>query len=367
MAIHGKNFPSWNAAQKKEKDLETQLKDADQQLYIVENISPTALKPFGGHFKVDPQFFLDYVSMVIPSASTPARYKRSEDDTRTTEPLPWFRNSNIENHIPQLRSVESRMSHVHIQFVGPREFHPLDSSSFPVTLDDRPEPDLSQINVGRVAGGHNPIQLEKANLWPVAMTRHSAAAWFNGSGSNDWSKGSLSRQDSKYRAFSYRPLYERSTPDLNSLESILKKLFFVRRRTRKYEALVYDQVQLKVLANWQDSSSASRDPICVAIEEVLKQVQDIIHHNNDRITQTVDLITSVILVIEGKKSNTQNQRLTFLTILAAVALPLNTFVTIFGMQIDYGSDKPKLWIFFMLSSLVMATVLVAYLVVHLCP
>lgn len=175
--------------QVEENELEAQLlKDAGQELYLVENISPKALWLLGGYCEVDPQFFLDYLDMVLPTPSTP---KRSKEDYQITEPLPWYRLGDVENHLPPLRSVQKSQRHVHIRFIGPREYYPSDpnAQSRPLAIDPRLDTSSCRNNVRRIAGGYQPIHVEDQKLWPVAMTRHSAAAWFDNG--VQWRKGNL--------------------------------------------------------------------------------------------------------------------------------------------------------------------------------
>ena len=53
----------------------------------------------------------------------------------------------------------------------------------------------------------------------------------------------------------------------------------------------------------------------------------------------VELITSMMYVVEGKKSNTLNQALFFLTIIATIALPFHMFGAIYGLEDDYAPGK----------------------------
>lgn len=131
---------------------------------------------------------------------------------------------------------------------------------------------------------------------------------------------------------------------LDSFESFLKRLFIMRRRTQKFENLVNEQLQLfdgHIPDYWLHSSSASS----TAIKNDLEQVQELIHRNADRITQSVSLIMSLMAVHEGKTSNAQNRGLGFLTVLATLALPFNTIATILGMQTEYRPGQPKFKVF----------------------
>lgn len=151
---------------------------------------------------------------------------------------------------------------------------------------------------------------------------------------------------------------ECDTPTISMLDFFLEQLFIMRRRTRKYEALISDHLRLQFPSSWlNDSQSATvRD-----MEEDFQQVQDLIHRNNGRITQTVSLITSLMSVIEGKRATTLNQRLAFLTILATIALPFNVFAAVFGMQTEYGPGQDKFWVVLAGTGVTVVVVLVCYL------
>ncbi|KAF2471666.1 uncharacterized protein BDR25DRAFT_313592 [Lindgomyces ingoldianus] len=426
-----------------ETDLETWLeKDTEQQLYVVENISPNVVRLLGGYFKIDPQFFVDYLDIVLLDESKKGKAREG----RVAGPRPWYRLGDIENHLPSLRSVDGTKDHVFIRFVGPREYHPKVDGAAAIELRERLDPDPKSANVERIAGGHNPIQLDDSTVWPVALARHSAAAWFSRSPqatSGDWLKGvilldppfessqaSLDRQRSKYRSFANLPLpgqkktphdfrdtyltsllhcfranealkqanpspiavlqdvyrivasewiavnaylerdlnaiewkFEQKTPDLDLLE-ILNKLFMLRRRTRKYQALVNDQLQLRLPDHWQNNSASAQDLVRAAMKTDFEQVQDLIRANDDRITQTTNLITSVMSVLEGQKSVAQNKRLTFLTILAAIFVPFNGVAAILGMQTTFGPGGKHFWGFWAISVGIVTCSVLVYGAIH---
>jgi len=203
-----------------ELELENQLKHRndpnDHQLFIVENITPNVVALIGHYCKVDPQFFLDYLDAVLLSEFNPihslhnsrvmetlpwARLgkiwehvklfetKLPQNSHRQIESLSWYRLGNIEEHLPALRSVQRDMNHIHIRYIGPREYQPTDPITSPTELPDHIEPEQDKSNVERVAGGHIPIPLEGQRFYPAAMTRHSAAAWFDGDKSKPWQTG----------------------------------------------------------------------------------------------------------------------------------------------------------------------------------
>lgn len=128
----------------------------ESQLFIVQDLSPHALKIFGGHWNVDPQFFLDYLYVVTREAAS---------DRRQIIPTPWYRLGDIENHLPLLRSTDADMEHVTIRCIGPREYRPLNPKSPTPRVPDRFEPDLQSTYVERLGGGHNPIHAHSSSIW----------------------------------------------------------------------------------------------------------------------------------------------------------------------------------------------------------
>lgn len=177
-----------------QQDLATWLeKDSAQQLYIVEDISPETMKLLGGYLDIDPHFFADYLHMVLPDKfSNPPTIKRSKGDHRCVEPVPFFRWGDIGYHLTPLQSVENKKTHSFVQYIGPREYRATENQSKIAVLEDRLHVDSSCTNVERIAGAHNPVQLDDRRVWPVAMTRHSVAAWFSDSvpkAPGGWLKG----------------------------------------------------------------------------------------------------------------------------------------------------------------------------------
>lgn len=153
---------------------------------------------------------------------------------------------------------------------------------------------------------------------------------------------------------------------LEVFESFLKRLFIMRRRISKYESLVSEQLQSCVghsTISWRVSSrsgvsSNSITPttpqiswapppseVSYAIENNLKQVQQLIQRNSNRITQSVALITSLMSLQGGKTSITQNETVNFLTALATFILLFNTIAAIVAIQTEYGPTGDRFGIF----------------------
>ena len=133
---------------------------------------------------------------------------------------------------------------------------------------------------------------------------------------------------------------------LDIFESFLGKLFILRRRIGKYKTLVDEQLELcrnQLPRAWDSSAIVTKASI--AIQKDLEQVQQLIGRNTGRLAQSVDLITSIMSVREGKTSIEQNKRLGFLTVVATVILPFNTVAAILAIQTEYGPGQINFWVF----------------------
>lgn len=154
---------------------------------------------------------------------------------------------------------------------------------------------------------------------------------------------------------------EREAPDIGTLNDFLKQLFMMRRRIRKYESLIEEHVHLILPSAWLDpNTSVSYDTPEQDIASDTQQTLGLMHRNSERISQIVSLITSLMSVIESNRATSLNQRLTFLTILATVALPFNVFAAIFGMQTEYAPGESKSAVFWGSAGVTVAVVLVCY-------
>ena len=135
---------------------------------------------------------------------------------------------------------------------------------------------------------------------------------------------------------------EQPTPSLSTLEFFLRQLFIMMRRVRKYEDLVHNQIARKPPLHWSQGGAASEaDKVLAAMNSDHQQVAELLRRNKARIKETVELITAMMTVAEGKRSNTLNQALFFLTIIATIALPFQICAAIYGLEGDYGPGKKE--------------------------
>lgn len=169
-------------------------KRTENQIFIVENLTPNVLALLGGYCKVkDPQFFLDYLDITSEKYSGEPKEPRYNIVKKPDNPInstkPWYNIRNIEDHLPSLYSVQNQSNYVVFHFIGPREYRPEDDDAPPTKISERLEPDGSKTRAHRVAGGYNPIQKEGSKHHPVAMTRNYAAVWFDEKPGGGWFKG----------------------------------------------------------------------------------------------------------------------------------------------------------------------------------
>jgi Mg2+ and Co2+ transporter CorA len=142
--------------------------------------------------------------------------------------------------------------------------------------------------------------------------------------------------------------------DAGVLQEFQSKLFIHRRRIALYQALIEEQRAL--LAPNSDSMPAAwlpaRRRLPSAAHQSLremhadaKQVHDIVRRNAERVSQSVELLMSLMSVAEGKLSVKQNQTLTFLTFTATFALPFNAVAAVLGIQTRFGPESGSFWVF----------------------
>lgn len=148
-------------------------KSDNQQLVIVENLSPVTLCTLGGLLDVDPQFFFEHID-AVPADTRPRLYHRS------FEPRPWYTYGNVAGHIPSLRSLDRHRQHVHLKFVGAREHSPIVQKVQPYEAQERRMPDMTTMNIERVVGRHVPMWMSSRGVpFNLALIRQTISVWFD--------------------------------------------------------------------------------------------------------------------------------------------------------------------------------------------
>ncbi|KAF2180444.1 hypothetical protein K469DRAFT_753417 [Zopfia rhizophila CBS 207.26] len=139
---------------------------------------------------------------------------------------------------------------------------------------------------------------------------------------------------------------------LEVFESFQLKLFRLRRRTTKYEALVSDQIQsleaqrdlFSTSTSVTRESRPSQQELISALVEDFAQVLDLVRRNSARITHQTSLITSLMSVRAGKAQAAQSQRVGVLTVVATLVLPFNAIAAILAIEGDFGPLGNRFWV-----------------------
>jgi hypothetical protein len=180
-----KELPSWAT------DLPGEIKNgSNPKLFLVQNISPKAIRILGGQLKIDPQFFSDYID-AMPSIFDVTKYpERKREDII---PIPWYNIEKVEPNIPMLASLKSENNYIQLRFVGAREYQ---GGHKHEGLKERITPDLNKMNIERTAGLHVPISRNGTSFDHVALIRHYVSVWFNAmtpvkQGYPRWTRGRL--------------------------------------------------------------------------------------------------------------------------------------------------------------------------------
>ncbi|KAH7127586.1 hypothetical protein EDB81DRAFT_889382 [Dactylonectria macrodidyma] len=154
---------------------------SSRRLFIVEDLSPRTVTTLGDCLQINPEFFLDYIDAIpsefVITEGSKGRMKEQDAERRDIVPKPWYRHEKVDGHIPMLASLKPNNNHINIQYIGPREYE----GSPTQRPSERMQPDMSKMNVARIAGLHFPIKLDpngKTRFDNVAMTRHTVAIWF---------------------------------------------------------------------------------------------------------------------------------------------------------------------------------------------
>ncbi|CVL13883.1 hypothetical protein FPRO06_09962 [Fusarium proliferatum] len=156
---------------------------------------------------------------------------------------------------------------------------------------------------------------------------------------------------------------ENDEPGMLTLESSLKKLFILRRRIRKYQGLVDEQLDLfrKYLPQaWIATYSPAAEKARAHAEGDFEQVRSTILDNAARLSDTLGLVTSMIQIRKGEQSAKQNDRLSFLTVIATIVLPFNALAAILGMQTSWGPGNPDFGRFWLISGAICAFMWISY-------
>ncbi|KAN0106747.1 hypothetical protein V8E51_009623 [Hyaloscypha variabilis] len=124
---------------------------------------------------------------------------------------------------------------------------------------------------------------------------------------------------------------ENEAVGIDGLKDFLNQLYVGRRRVRKYQELISGQLELL-------------------------RARTAMENNFQRIAQTLQLITSVMQVLQGEQSIQQNVLLGFLAVVATLAVPFSAVAGILGMQTTYGPGQVDFGKFWIISGIVIGVV-----------
>ncbi|KAK0703957.1 hypothetical protein B0T26DRAFT_733418 [Lasiosphaeria miniovina] len=148
------------------------------------------------------------------------------------------------------------------------------------------------------------------------------------------------------------------TPD--DLEHALRSLFTIRRRIAKYKSLVKEQVAtcnlLALKSPWSllppqpagNQASQRLDNVSEAIQMDLGQALELISQTIERNDQGVQLLTSLLAIMESQlslkeaeRTMSQNKILLILTSVATFCLPISTAASVLNMQGDWAPSNKE--------------------------
>jgi hypothetical protein len=130
------------------------------RLFVVENACPRTIALLGGHFDIDPQFFVDHISNI-----------------------PWYRIVDVRERVTALPSARKLQDFLRLSFIEVRSVSCSKSQRVggPVALDDNKSfvlPDESGTRVLRTAGTMNPRDKEGRSFPSLIWTRQVIVVWF---------------------------------------------------------------------------------------------------------------------------------------------------------------------------------------------
>jgi hypothetical protein len=194
------------------------LQRPERRIFLIHNLSPDIAKTLGGYLSLDPQFFLDYLHAMPDRSSetgtknTPVSWYRTTDieadlstlnslsisdkgsgtGTKNT-PMSWYRTKNIAADLPILNSLRRHSNHIHMRFIGLREYvKDSKTSKDCIKLDVRLHSDPKKVNAERIAGLYVPMPRKDAVFSHVALIRRVMSIWFGRSkGAYTWTIGKL--------------------------------------------------------------------------------------------------------------------------------------------------------------------------------
>jgi hypothetical protein len=154
------------------------LKSGERRVFLVQNMSLQVAKTLGGYLKLEPQFLVDYLHAI------PAHWDDQRRRGRAgTTMMPWYRLGEVKADLPLLDSLKRQGSHIHLRFIGAREFVKR-ACHEPTEPAEHIDSDLKYTNIERTGGFLSPIPRGQKSFPNVAMVRHITSISFGKQNTN---------------------------------------------------------------------------------------------------------------------------------------------------------------------------------------
>jgi hypothetical protein len=372
------------------------------RIFLVEDISRTAIEEFGTFFDIDPWFFASYVHQNWRRTSTlnPENCSLpSRDKKQGFLPLQYHRTVSFQMNSGRLRSLTRNCNHQRkvvilpamdgvqvgliqhccsILFVGGpgKDWTAIILVDPPITNDYVPSrrhgPLPSNTDSSPLFGGSE-------DFWD------STATVVEGDQPNEPSNRGMLDEFVRYWKQKPPPIFNAETPDLQSFSYYPLKIVAAEwvnyisvlgMSLREYEVstslngdLVAEldklNVNLRLLQGWRrrimstqakmrrtirflesraDSKKPSED--WQYLKEDYEFIQTEVTEHGERLEAMVPLVTSAASLIESRRSLSETANVTRLTILAIVFIPLSYVASIFSMSENFGPGGSLFWVYF---------------------
>jgi hypothetical protein len=144
-------------------------------------------------------------------------------------------------------------------------------------------------------------------------------------------------------------IIEKEEPSFRDLEIYLKEVYVYRRRCTKYHELITlakNQCNQRGQKCWpHKKGSGFAVENSENLEEDFAYLQDKTMSTVQRTQKTINLLTALVAIGEGKQGLEENHGIARLSLLATIFLPFSTIATILGMQGNYAPGSGGFWLF----------------------
>ena len=160
-------------------------------------------------------------------------------------------------------------------------------------------------------------------------------------------------------------ILEQEDPGFQDLETYIKDLYVHRRRCTKYHDLIKqakEQCVKRGQNSWpKDTPSPLAADHSKSLEDDFSFCLFKIRETANRIEKSINLLTALVTIGEGKQGLDENRGLAWLSLLATIFLPFSTVATILAMQGSYAPGGGQFWIFWVVAIPLTASVVAVFL------